>query len=188
MLLTLHQNPGMSNSNRDSVNANSAIVVTVGENEYDMDEPLSAIEYQRSLEKKAYELGQGNIPIQLYGDYKEDRASTKLGRIKPTGICTTEFANLRKLFSDSINESIIEGIEEFGTKIKGFNDFDVLLSGVESRTSSPVRIIRDDNYISNIDNIFPCGEGAGYAGGIMSAAMDGMKVAEAVISKINKED
>ena len=179
---------GMSNSNRDSVNANSAIVVTVGENEYDMDEPLSAIEYQRSLEKKAYELGQGNIPIQLYGDYKEDRASTKLGRIKPTGICTTEFANLRKLFSDSINESIIEGIEEFGTKIKGFNDFDALLSGVESRTSSPVRIIRDDNYISNIDNIFPCGEGAGYAGGIMSAAMDGMKVAEAVISKINKED
>ena len=175
---------GMSNENRDSVNANSAIIVTVGENEYDLSKPLDAIEYQRDLEKKAYKLGKGNIPVQLYGDYKNNVVSSGFGAVKPTNVCDTTFANLRELFSDEINNSIIEGIHRFGKKIKGFDQYDALLSGVESRTSSPVRILRDDRFISNIDNIFPCGEGAGYAGGIMSAAMDGMKVAEAIIDKL----
>ncbi len=178
---------GMSNEKRDSLNANSAIIVTVGENEFDLSKPLKAIEYQRELEKKAYELGNGSIPIQLFGDYKNNQKSNSFGAVKPTNICDTAFANLRELFSDEINDSIIEGIHKFGRKIKGFDSDDALLSGVESRTSSPVRIIRDDRYISNIDNIFPCGEGAGYAGGIMSAAMDGMKVAEAIIDKYNSD-
>ncbi len=178
---------GMSNEARDSVNANSAIVVTIGEKEFDLNDPMSAIEYQRSLERKAYELGKGNIPIQLYKDYKENVTSTEFGHIKPTGICKYNFANLNELFSKEINESIAEGIETFGHKLKGFNDGDSVLSGVESRTSSPVRILRDDRKISNIDNIFPCGEGAGYAGGIMSAAVDGIKVAEAIIDKIKKD-
>lgn len=177
---------GMSNENRDSTNANSAIIVTVGENEFDIKSPLDAIEYQRKLERKAYNIGNGNIPIQLFRDYKNNVKSTQLGEVRPTNICDTTFANLRELFSDEINESIIEGINQFGRKIKGFDKDDALLSGVESRTSSPVRIIRDERLISNIDNIFPCGEGAGYAGGIMSAAIDGMKVAEAMIDKIEK--
>jgi len=178
---------GMSNEKRDSLNANSAIIVTVGENEFDLSKPLEAIEYQRELERKAYELGNGSIPIQLFGDYKNNQKSNNFGAVKPTNICDTAFANLRELFSEEINDSIIEGIHKFGRKIKGFDSDDALLSGVESRTSSPVRIIRDDRYISNIDNIFPCGEGAGYAGGIMSAAMDGMKVAEAIIDKYNSD-
>lgn len=178
---------GMSNEKRDSLNANSAIIVTVGENEFDLSNPLKAIEYQRELERKAYELGNGSIPIQLFGDYKNNQKSNNFGAVKPTNICDTAFANLRELFSEEINDSIIEGIHKFGRKIKGFDSDDALLSGVESRTSSPVRIIRDDRYISNIDNIFPCGEGAGYAGGIMSAAMDGMKVAEAIIDKYNSD-
>lgn len=176
---------GMSNNDRDSNNANSAIIVTVGEKDFDINNPMAAIEFQRDLERKAYKLGNGSIPVQKYVDYKNNEKTIDFGSIKPTGICKTSFSNLRELFSDDINNSLIEGIEEFGNKIKGFNVDDALLSGVESRTSSPVRIIRNKDYISNIDNVFPCGEGAGYAGGIMSAAMDGMKVAEAMINKIN---
>ncbi len=176
---------GMSDNARDSINSNSAIIVTVGEKDFDINDPMAAIEFQRELERKAYEIGKGNIPIQVYRDYKNNTTSDKLGSIKPTGKCRTSFANLRELFSDDINNSIIEGIEEFGRKIKGFDNEDALLSGVESRTSSPVRILRNKEMISNIDNLFPCGEGAGYAGGIMSAAMDGMKVAEAMINKMH---
>jgi len=176
---------GMSDNARDSINSNSAIIVTVGEKDFDINDPMAAIEFQRELERKAYEIGKGNIPIQVYGDYKNNTTSDKLGSVKPTGKCRTSFANLRELFSDDINNSIVEGIEEFGRKIKGFDNEDALLSGVESRTSSPVRILRNKEMISNIDNLFPCGEGAGYAGGIMSAAMDGMKVAEAMIDKMH---
>jgi len=176
---------GMSDNARDSINSNSAIIVTVGEKDFDINDPMAAIEFQRELERKAYEIGKGNIPIQVYGDYKNNTTSDKLGSVKPTGKCRTSFANLRELFSDDINNSIVEGIEEFGRKIKGFDNEDALLSGVESRTSSPVRILRNKEMISNIDNLFPCGEGAGYAGGIMSAAMDGMKVAEAMINKMH---
>ena len=176
---------GMSDNARDSINSNSAIIVTVGEKDFDINDPMAAIEFQRELERKAYEIGKGNIPIQVYRDYKNNTTSDKLGSVKPTGKCRTSFANLRELFSDDINNSIVEGIEEFGRKIKGFDNEDALLSGVESRTSSPVRILRNKEMISNIDNLFPCGEGAGYAGGIMSAAMDGMKVAEAMIDKMH---
>ena len=176
---------GMSDNARDSINSNSAIIVTVGEKDFDINDPMAAIEFQRELERKAYEIGKGNIPIQLYRDYKNNTVSDKVGSVKPVGKCRTSFANLRELFSDDINNSIVEGIEEFGRKIKGFDNEDALLSGVESRTSSPVRILRNKEMISNIDNLFPCGEGAGYAGGIMSAAMDGMKVAEAMIDKMH---
>ena len=91
------------------------------------------------------------------------------------------FANLRELFSESITDALLEAIDSFDLKIPGYADPDALMSGVESRTSSPVRIVRDQDYLSNIKGIYPCGEGAGYAGGITSAAMDGMKVAEAII-------
>ncbi len=173
---------GMSYSKRDSNNANSAIVVTVGAGEFDKTNPLSGIDYQRSIEAKAFDLCNGKIPQQLYGDFKEGRLSTSYGDFSSETKGATAFGMLSDIFSQEINQSIVDAMGTFGTKIKGFNRLDSILSGVESRTSSPVRIKRDERFQSNISGLYPCGEGAGYAGGITSAAMDGLKVAEAVIA------
>lgn len=176
---------GMSYSKRDSKNANSAIVVSVGGNEFDKSNPLSGVEYQRSLEEKAFSLCNGKIPQQLFGDYKAKKLSTGFGGFSSETKGSTGFGLLSDIFSQEIYQSIIDGMGIFGTKIKGFDRDDAILSGVESRTSSPVRINRNEVFQSNISGLFPCGEGAGYAGGITSAAMDGLKVAEAVINSIN---
>ena len=172
---------GMSNYGRDSANANSAIVVAVGAGEYDMDDPLGAIEYQRSIEKKAYDLCQGKIPQQLYGDFKDNRESKSYGDFESLTKGAHAFANLRGIYSHEIERAFIDGMDYFDKRIHGFARYDAILSGVESRTSSPVRIPRDDTFQSSIHGLYPCGEGAGYAGGITSAAIDGIKVAEAVI-------
>ena len=172
---------GMSNYGRDSANANSAIVVAVGAGEYDMDDPLGAIEYQRSIEKKAYDLCQGKIPQQLYGDFKDNRESKSYGDFESLTKGAHAFANLRGIYSPEIERAFIEGMDFFDRRIHGFARYDAILSGVESRTSSPVRIPRDETFQSSIHGLYPCGEGAGYAGGITSAAIDGIKVAEAVI-------
>ena len=172
---------GMSNYGRDSANANSAIVVAVGAGEYDMDDPLGAIEYQRSIEKKAYDLCQGKIPQQLYGDFKDNRESRSYGNFESLTKGAHAFANLRGIYSPEIERAFIDGMDYFDKRIHGFARYDAILSGVESRTSSPVRIPRDDTFQSSIHGLYPCGEGAGYAGGITSAAIDGIKVAEAVI-------
>ena len=172
---------GMSNYKRDSANANSAIVVAVGAGEYDMDDPLGAIEYQRSIEKKAYDLCQGKIPQQLYGDFKDNRESRSYGNFESLTKGAHAFANLRSIYSPEIERAFIDGMDYFDKRIHGFARYDAILSGVESRTSSPVRIPRDDTFQSSIHGLYPCGEGAGYAGGITSAAIDGIKVAEAVI-------
>ncbi|MCR5581934.1 MAG: FAD-dependent oxidoreductase [Pseudobutyrivibrio sp.] len=176
---------GMSYSKRDSNNANSAIVVSVGEKEFDKSNPLAGIEYQRQLEHKAFELCQGKIPQQLFGDFKAKRLSTSYGDFASETRGATGFGMLSDIFSQEVNQSIIDGMGIFGTKIKEFDRDDAIFSGVESRTSSPVRIRRDELYQANIAGLYPCGEGAGYAGGITSAAMDGMKVAEAVIADLN---
>jgi len=176
---------GMSYSKRDSSNANSAIVVSVGANEFDKNNPLAGVAYQRKLEEKAFNLCNGAIPQQLYGDFKNKKESMSYGGFDSQVKGKTAFGLLSDIFSQEINQSIIDGMGIFGTKIKGFDRDDAIFSGVESRTSSPVRIKRDDEFQSNIKGLFPCGEGAGYAGGITSAAMDGMKVAEAVIESIN---
>lgn len=173
---------GMSNYGRDSANANSAIVVAVGAGEYDMNDPLGAIEYQRSIEKKAYELCNGKIPQQLYGDFKENRASTSYGDFESLTKGEHAFANLRGIYSSSIENAFMDGMSFFDNRIHGFARYDAILSGVESRTSSPVRIPRDETYQSSIRGLYPCGEGAGYAGGITSAAIDGIRVAEAVVN------
>ena len=170
---------GMSNHARNESNSNSAIIVTVNEKDYG-NNILDGVRYQRKLEEKAYQLCNGKIPLQLYKDYKENKVSTCFNSITPVIKGDYEFANLNKLFSLDINDAIKESIEIFGKKIKGFNNNDAILAGIESRTSSPVKIIRDENFESNIKGIFPCGEGAGYAGGITSAAIDGIKVAEAI--------
>lgn len=174
---------GMSYYKRDSSNANSAIIVTVTPSDFPAEGALAGVAFQRKLEEKAYALGKGKIPQQLLGDYKEKRASVSYGDFASCVKGQTEFSDLRGLFSDEMENAFLEGMEIFGRKIKGFDRPDAILSGIESRTSSPVRITRDDFFESNVKGIYPCGEGAGYAGGIMSAAMDGMKVAEAVASK-----
>ena len=170
---------GMSNLARESGIANSALIVTIGEKDYGT-KLFDGIKYQEELEQKAYEIGNGLIPISKYIDYKNNSISSDFGDIKPTFKGKYSFANLNLLFSNEINNTIKDGIEYFGTKIKGFNNPDAVLAGVEARTSSPIRIIRDDNLESNIKGIYPAGEGAGYAGGITSAAVDGIKIYEKI--------
>lgn len=175
---------GMSYQDRGSRNANSALIVTVTPEDFAGSGPLAGVEFQRRLEEKAYELGKGKIPLQLYGDFTKDRESAALGEIRPCTKGDWSFSNLRELFPEEINAALIEGIQAFGRIIPGFDREDMVLTGVESRTSSPVRIQRDDSFQCNITGIYPCGEGAGYAGGITSAAMDGLKVGEAILKKI----
>lgn len=171
---------GMSYYKRDSKNANSAIIVSVTPQDFGSNAPLAGVEFQRKLEEKAFVLGEGAIPQQLYGDYKDKKISSSYGEYTSETCGKRNFGALHTLFSEDIYSSFILGMESFAKKIPDFNRADTILSGVESRTSSPVRIHRDESFQSEIIGIYPCGEGAGYAGGIMSAAMDGLKVAEAI--------
>ena len=176
---------GMSNHDRESDIANSAIVVTVNESDYGTD-LFDGVRFQEKLESSAYRLGNGLIPIQKYGDYVNGVKSSDFGKILPMVKGKYTFSDLNLLFNDDINRSLKEGINYFDGKIKGFNDSDVLLAGVESRTSSPIKIIRNEFFESNISGIYPAGEGCGYAGGIVSAAVDGIKVFESIVSKYKK--
>ncbi len=174
---------GMSNYKRDEKNANSALIVTVNPEDFLEDSPLSGVEFQRKWERLSYEIGNGKIPVQMFGDFKRNVESNSLGDIMPNMKGNYKTANLRESLPEYVCESLIEGVEEFNKRINGFSRYDALISGVETRTSSPVRIIRNDLFESNIAGLYPAGEGAGYAGGIMSAAMDGLKVAEAISKK-----
>ena len=178
---------GMSYSGRNSGNANSAIIVTVTPDDYGNNGALAGMYYQRELEKLAYRYGDGNVPVQLLGDFRQDRISTGFGSVTPNIKGSYSFANLRNVLGTTISDSISEGVNGFAKHIKGFDMEDAVFSGVESRTSSPVRIIRNENCESDIKGLFPCGEGAGYAGGITSAAVDGMKVAERIASEYIKK-
>lgn len=171
---------GMSYRGRDAKNSNSAIVVNVTPEDFEGEGPLAGIEFQRKWEKAAYDAGGGKIPLQLFGDYKVGRKTTKLGEIQPDLKGQYAFADLNDCLPNYVNNAIINGIMSFEQKITGFAREDAVLCGIESRTSSPVRMERNSDFHSNIAGIYPCGEGAGYAGGITSAAVDGIKVAEAV--------
>ena len=173
---------GMSNHKRDSENANSAVIVTISKEDFG-EHPLDGIEFQRNLESKAFKIADGKIPVQLYGDFKNNVISNKFGSVNPIFKGEYKFANIRDIFSKSIVDSLIEGIDAFDKKIKGFSRDDAIIAGIESRTSSPIRIERDEFCESSIKGIYPCGEGAGYAGGITSAAMDGVLVAECIAKK-----
>ena len=177
---------GMSYHGRAGENANSAVIVTVTPQDYGTDHPLAGVEFQRELEKRAWEEGSGCVPVQRFADFCANRKTLELGCIKPNIKGHYRLGNVRNIFPEELSLSIQEGIGAMDHKIRGFADKDVLLSGVESRTSSPVRINRDDSFRSNIPWVYPCGEGAGYAGGITSAAMDGVKVAEALIRKFTE--
>ncbi len=172
---------GMSNEKRDSGASNSAIVVTVNKNDFG-DSIFGGIEFQRKLEEKAYTLGNGLIPLQRFEDYSKNRVSDHIGRINAITKGKYSFANLNELFPEFINKSLKDGINYFEDKIKGYSDPDSLVLGIEARTSSPIKMFRDDSLESNIKGIYPTGEGAGYAGGITTAAIDGIKQAENYVS------
>lgn len=174
---------GMSFHERDGVNANSAVIVTVTPKDFVEDSPLAGIGFQRSLEEGAFRCAGGVIPVQLYEDFINSRESRRFGDVEPAFMGRYGFGNLREFLPAAISESFVEGIHGFGKKIKGFERGDAILAGVESRTSSPVRILRNERFESEVMGLYPCGEGAGYAGGITSAAIDGLKVAEAIISR-----
>lgn len=181
---------GMSYSKRDSKSANSAIIISVTPKDFPSDNPLSGIEFQRKLEEKAFLLGDGKIPYTTYGELC-DSLDIKLPLNSPKTAFFNEFkgntkgnikkADLSQFFTSEMMESFVEGMNHFNKIIPGFNHPDTKIYAVESRTSSPVRIIRDiETLESNFHGLYPCGEGAGYAGGITSAGMDGIKVAEQI--------
>ena len=192
---------GMSEHARGSGRANSAIVCTVGPEEYGTDHPLSGMYFQQELEEKAYRIGQGAIPVQRYIRMKENFEKRRNGKPVPADspdpyltshdLCIRGRwtpADLSELLPRALTADFIEGMEEFDHKIPGFAGEEAFAAGIESRTSSPVRIPRGEDLQSRIRGLYPCGEGAGYAGGIMSAAMDGIRVAEAIRMRFAEPD
>ena len=177
---------GMSQYSRNERNANSGIVVGITPDDYP-EHPLAGIDFQRRLESRAFELGGGTYaaPAQLVGDFLAHRPSQSLGTVHPSYTPNVLLGDLSESLPDYAIAAIREAIPEFNKKIKGFAMDDAMLTGVETRTSSPIRIKRNENYQSlNTEGLFPAGEGAGYAGGILSAGIDGIKVAEAVALSI----
>ena len=174
---------GMSYFERDGENANAALLVSITPEDYMKDDnPLNGVYFQKELEMKAYTMAGGNYnaPAQRLGDYINAMGVGNKA-LQPTYKPGVTYCDLNELFPDFINKTMKNGIKYFGTKLKSFDDNSSILTAVESRSSSPVRIIRDDNMNSNIIGIHPCGEGAGYAGGIMTSAIDGIRVAKAII-------
>ncbi len=179
---------GMSQYERSGKNANSGIVVGITPEDYP-GSPIAGIEFQRRLEEKAFELGGGTYeaPGQLVGDFLSDRASTQLGTVKPSYKPGVHLGNLSSSLPDYAIVAIREAIPAFDKQLDGFAMHDAVLTGVETRTSSPICIKRGDDYQSlNTQGLYPAGEGAGYAGGILSAGVDGIKVAEAVALSIQE--
>lgn len=178
---------GMSDYARDSRRANSAIVMTVNEKDFGSKEVLAGMKFQEKLEEKAYDIAKGRIPLETYEEFKTKKVFPvqDLSREEAEQFCVKGLAchaSLNGLLPKGLEDDFIAGMESFEHKISGFAGSDAMVCGLESRTSSPVRILRDEGYESGIRGLYPCGEGAGYAGGITSAAIDGMKIAEEIIS------
>ncbi len=178
---------GMSYFARDGENANAALLVGVDPSDLDGSHPLAGVQLQRELEHKAFEAGGKNYsaPAQKVGDMLNDRPSTEFGSVSPTYRPSVTPSDMRRVFPDYIYQSLKSGILAFDKKIDGFADDNAVVTAVESRSSSPVRIVRDKENMESLTypHIYPCGEGCGYAGGIMSAAADGLKIAEQIAKK-----
>ena len=176
---------GMSEYKRDGKNANSALLVNIKPEDFGSTHPLAGVSLQRTFEKLAYTLGgeDYNAPVQCVGDFLANQPTTMLGCVKPTYEPNVKGANLREALPSFMTEAIIEALGAFDKKIKGFAHPEALLTGFETRSSSPIRIKRNSVYEANIEGLYPAGEGAGYAGGITSAAVDGIEVAEVIINK-----
>ena len=177
---------GMSRYARNGQNANSAIAVQINKEDYGSN-PLKAIEFQRSLERKAFLVAGANYnaPVQTLGDFYAQKATTEPNRIMPSYMNgATTVCDINKILPNFVCDYLKIGFLEFGKKIKGFDAKDVPITGVETRTSAPLRILRNEKYLAFAhDNVYPCGEGAGYAGGIMSAAVDVINVALAILNR-----
>ena len=172
---------GMSYSGRDGINANSAIIVSVSPDDIDAaGDPAKAIEFQRGLEEMAYRSGAGDIPIQRLEDFINNKETVEVGGVYPQTKGQTKCADLNAVLPDFIARNLKEAFPKFGKMISGFDDPDTILSAVETRTSSPVKIVRNERMQCSVRGIYPCGEGAGYAGGITSSAIDGIKVFEEI--------
>ena len=179
---------GMSEYARDRENANSALVVSVEPGDFGSNHPLAGIEFQRMWESLAFKIaGSCNAaPVQRLGDFINGRVSEKFGEVKPSYTGRTSLADLNLCLPKFVTEPMKESIKYFDDKLKGFGMEDALLTGVETRTSSPVRIQRTETFeATRVKGLYPTGEGAGYAGGIVSAAVDGIKVAEQIIKTYN---
>lgn len=177
---------GMSEYARDGENANAALVVSVSKDDFGTS-PLGGMYFQRNIEKLAFEMGDKPYaaPITNIGTYVHG-LPYKEGKIIPTYRCGTKISNIENIFPRFVNKMLKVGISKFDTKLNGFASKDAMITAPETRTSSPVRILRNSSFMStSCESLFPCGEGAGYAGGIMSAAVDGIKVAIAVMSKFD---
>lgn len=179
---------GMSNYLRNGKNANSAIIVQVGSGDYG-EGLFDGVNFQRELERKAFLSGGGNYsaPVQLLKDYLKNKKSSGYGKVEPTYTPKCTPTDLNPIFSESINSALKLAILDMGKRLKGFDCGDAVLTGVESRTSSPIRILRGEGLSSiSASNLYPSGEGAGYAGGIMSAAVDGIRISEFISKKYLK--
>ena len=185
---------GMSYSSRDGINSNSAMIVTVTPEDFQDKTPLGGIAFQRELEERAYRVGKGSVPVETYGTFRksvrkpeaEEKDCVKTGydsSFVPAIKGSYRIAPVHEILPSALNCALVEGIDLIGQTVPGFSDKGAYLSGVESRTSSPVRILRDDTGQSTLRGLYPCGEGAGYAGGITSAAMDGMATAEKIAAQ-----
>lgn len=176
---------GMSFSNRGSENANSALLVDVLKEDFESTHPLAGVEFQRKWEKLAFSAGGENYhaPAQLVSDFIKGKESIKAGSVSPSYMPGVLFTDMRKCLPKFATDCLLEALPELSKKMPGFAYGDAVMTGVETRSSSPVRILRDEKFQSNIPSFYPGGEGAGYAGGIVSAAVDGIKIAEAIADK-----
>ena len=174
---------GMSTYLRNGKNANSAVLVNVTPEDFTDVSPLAGIYFQKNLEEKAFHLGGSNYyaPIQKVEDFLKNQKSSTIGSVIPSYLPGTTLSNLNEILPDFVSSTLKEGILYFDKRLKGFANPDGILTGVETRSSSPVKIPRNDEFVSNIEGIYPCGEGAGYAGGIMSASVDGIKTSLAIL-------
>lgn len=176
---------GMSRFARDAANANSAFLVNVVPADFGGEHPLAGVAFQRTWERAAFELGGGEYraPAQLLGDLVQGVASSGPGSVAPSYPRGVRFTDLTPCLPEFVIATLREAAPVFDRKLRGFAAPDAVLTGVETRSSSPVRVVRDDDFQSNLRGVYPCGEGAGYAGGIMSAAVDGMRCAEAILAR-----
>ena len=177
---------GMSEFARSKVNSNSALLVSVNPDDFKSEHPLAGIEFQRKIERKAFEIGGGEYvaPVQRVGDLLNNVKTKSFGSVIPSYSRGTAFEKMDDVLPDFVVNSFRTALSQLDRKLKGFADFDAVLTAPETRSSSPVRILRNDNLQSvSVKGLYPCGEGAGYAGGIVSAAVDGIKCAEKILAE-----
>ena len=178
---------GMSYADRDGENANAALLVTVNPAEFPMEGTLGGMYWQREIEEAAYRAsGSYRAPAQLVGDFLEKRASTGAGAVAPTYRPGVHWCDLHEVLPEKISRCLAEALPRLDNNLRGFASPDAVMTAPETRSSSPVRILRDETRQSSVRGLYPCGEGAGYAGGIMSAAIDGIQTAEAILDALKE--